>query len=74
MPRKITVNDEHRTNDLSLRPGGDTVTPVHKNGERRIYDKIKNVHAYAKRAKLDDVVIEIWCGEELLWKREFTKL
>jgi hypothetical protein len=33
-----------------------------------------DVHAYAKRAKLDDAVIEIWCDEELLWKREFTKL
>jgi hypothetical protein len=74
MPRKIIVKDEHRKNDLSLQPGGVTVTLVHKNGEKRIYDKIKNLHAYAKRAKMDDAVIEIWHDEELIWKREFTKL
>lgn len=74
MPRKIIVKDEHRKNDLSLQPGGETVTLVHKNGEKRIYDKIKNLHAYAKRAKMDDDVIEIWRDEELIWKREFTKI
>lgn len=74
MPKKIVVSDPHRKNELSLEPGGEVVTLVHKNGDRRIYDKIKNVNAYAKRAKMDDAIIEIWCGEELIWKREFTTL
>ena len=74
MPRKIIVNDSHRKNDLSLTPGGDVVTLVHSNGERRVYDKIKNVAAYANHAKTDQKVIEIWCGEELIWKREINLL
>jgi hypothetical protein len=74
MPRKIIVGDDHRTSDLSLQPGGATVTLVYKNGERRIYDKIKNVTAYANRSKANDAIIEIWCGEELIWKREINLL
>jgi len=74
MPRKINVSDPHRKNELSLEPGGVVVTLVHRNGDRLSYDKIKNVNAYARRAKLDDKVIEIWCGEELIWKREINLL
>jgi hypothetical protein len=74
MPRKIIVNDSHRKNDLSLTPGGDVVTLVYSNGERRVYDKIKNVTAYANRSKANDAIIEIWCGEELIWKREINLL
>jgi hypothetical protein len=69
MPKKIVVSDPHRKNELSLEPGGDIVTLVLQNGDRRVYDKIKNVNAYTKRAKLDEKVIEIWCGEERIWKR-----
>jgi hypothetical protein len=42
--------------------------------KRRVYDKIKNVAAYANHAKTDQKVIEIWCGEELIWKREINLL
>jgi hypothetical protein len=70
MSRKIIVNDSHRKNYLSLTPGGVTVTLVHSNGDRLSYDKIKNVAAYAERAKLDNRVIEIRCGDELIWKRD----
>lgn len=70
MPRKITVSDPHRKNELSLEPGGVTITLIHKNGDRLIYDKIKNARAYAKRAQMDEKVEEIWCGDELIWKRK----
>lgn len=73
MPKKIVVSDPHRKNELSLEPGGDVVTLVFQNGDRRVYDKIKSVSAYTKRAKLDEKVIEIWRGEELIWKRESKK-
>ena len=70
MAKKFLVSDDHRKNDLSFQPGGDVVTLVHRNGDRRMYDKVKNVHAYASRAQKDQAVVEIWCGEELIWKRE----
>ena len=74
MPRKINVRDSHRTNDLSLTPGGDVVTVVHNNGDLRVYDKIKNVYAYTKKAAKDETVIEVWCEGQLIWKRDSNNL
>ena len=38
----MKVKDEHRTNPLSLEPGGGVVRVTFKNGKFRDYDKIKN--------------------------------
>ena len=42
----MKVKDEHRTNPLSLQPGGGVVRVTFKNGEFRDYDKIKNPAAF----------------------------
>lgn len=52
-------NDESRTNELSLEPGGVTLTVTTRDGKSVSYDKIKNHWAYAKkvlRVQGDDVV------------------
>ncbi len=45
----MNVKDEHRTNPLSLQPGGGVVRVTFKNGEFRDYDKIKNPAAFIQQ-------------------------
>ena len=45
----IRVKDQHRTNPLSLKPGGQEVTIIYENGQSFIYDKVKNPGLYVKR-------------------------
>jgi tRNA G37 N-methylase Trm5 len=42
------VHDDYRTNELSLIPGGKTVTVTYDNGAKFIYDKVKNPGKYIK--------------------------
>ena len=67
---KIKVEDDYRKNELSLEPGGIELTVVYKDGSRRVYDKIKNIKAYASRAMTDQTVIQIWQGDSLFWERK----
>ena len=59
MSDKFYCNDESRTNELSLEPGGVTLTVTTRDGKSISYDKVKNHWAYAKkvlRVQGDDVV------------------
>lgn len=59
MSDKFYCNDESRINELSLEPGGVTLTVTTRDGKSVSYDKIKNHWAYAKkvlRVQGDDVV------------------
>lgn len=50
----MRVGDNHRTNPLSLKPGGSTVRITFKNGDYRDYDKVKYPGAFiAKCLDLD---------------------
>jgi hypothetical protein len=50
----MRVGDDHRTNPLSLKPGGSTVRITFKNGDYRDYDKVKYPGAFiAKCLELD---------------------
>ena len=69
MRHAINVGDDYRTNELSMIPGGSTVTIVHANGKSLSYDKIKNVDSYANKAKKDKRVVEILVGGRTIWKR-----
>ena len=48
-----TVKPEYRTNPLSLRPGGYSVTVIMRNGQRLMYENIKSPDAYIRRAASD---------------------
>ena len=50
------VNPEYRTNPLSTRPGGSTVTAILKDGRHLVYENIKNPAAYIRRAAEDTTV------------------
>jgi len=67
---KFYVGDKYRTNPLSLKPGGHTVSIEFENGDVLRYNKIKNAKAYVKslnndevRGKIVKVVVD---GEPLL--------
>jgi hypothetical protein len=51
--KPFSVNPEHRTNRLSTRPGGSTVTVIMKDGKQLAYDNIKNPTAYIRKASTD---------------------
>lgn len=65
----MLVHDSFRKNSLSLTPGGDTITVITRNGKKMSYDKIKNIDAYCNKMAKDTNIIEIWCEDKLLWKR-----
>ena len=50
------VKPEYRTNPLSTRPGGYTVTAVLRDGRHLVYENIKNPDAYIRRAAEDITV------------------
>jgi hypothetical protein len=70
MKDKFLCNDESRTNELSLEPGGVTLTVTTRDGKSVSYDKIKNHWAYAKKVlKVQgDDVISIMLGSTDLTK------
>ena len=50
----IKVTDSYRTNELSLKPGGQEVTVIHQGGKSFVYDKIKRPGMYIKSISNDD--------------------
>lgn len=65
----LKVKDEYRKNELSLNPGGSTITTIMSNGKKLAYDKIKSVAKYCARLKNDPQIIEILVDGEPYWKR-----
>lgn len=66
----MKVKDEFRKNDLSLTPGGSTVSVKYSDGKTFEYDKVKNPHAYCKsllkkatkkitEIRIDDIPIKL---------------
>ncbi len=45
---QIRVGDQYRTNQLSLVPGGKTVTVIYESGNQLVYDKVKSPGKYIK--------------------------
>ena len=68
MSDKFYCNDESRINELSLEPGGVTLTVTTRDGKSISYDKVKNHWAYARKVlKLQgDSVVSIMLGQTCL--------
>jgi hypothetical protein len=69
MAGHIHVKDEFRTNQLSLQPGGHTVTVIYADGSKRSYDKVKDPTRYiqsliTKGANISEVLVD---GEPFNW-------
>jgi len=65
--KEIHSKDENRTNDLSLQPGGSTVSVTYTNGTIIHYDKIKHVGKYVDRIKGKSDVVKIEVGDKVLY-------
>jgi hypothetical protein len=70
MAGHIHVKDEFRTNQLSLQPGGHTVTVTYEDGSKRSYDKVKDPARYinsieARGIGIREVLVD---GEPFNWK------
>jgi len=66
--KEFKVKDEFRSNELSLKPGGETVIVRKKGpGDKAIiciYDKIKNPKAYMKSAWSNPAVLDVWVDSD----------
>jgi hypothetical protein len=73
----LKVGDEFRTNDLSLIPGGKTVTVIYQNGKKLIYDKIKSPGKYIKsiseKVSTDGKIVEILVNGKQVWNDSETR-
>lgn len=69
MNRGYYVNDEFRTNYLSLKPGGSTVKIIYSD-HFRLYDKIKYPKAYIEKiTESDKEIIGVEVDGKLVWKK-----
>jgi hypothetical protein len=66
----IHVSDEHRINELSLLPGGDTVTVIYEKGNSRVYDKIKSPRKYVNTLlSRGKGITKVKVNGEVVWNR-----
>lgn len=67
----MRVEDEYRTNGLSLIPGGNTVKVIYQNGKSLTYDKIKNPSRYISTllAKTEDEIAQILVNGNSTYKK-----
>ena len=70
MPGHIHVKDEYRKNQLSLQPGGYTVTIKYADGSARSYDKVKDPRRYilsleSKGIRITEVLVD---GQPFDWR------
>jgi hypothetical protein len=69
MAKELIISDEHRTNELSLLPGGSVVKVIQRDGKIYVYDKIKDPARYIARMDTSKIQ-EIWVNEELYARTE----
>jgi hypothetical protein len=67
--KELKVKDGARTNELSLKPGGDVVRVQYTDGKKLIYDKVKNIRPYISRIIEDINVSKVFVNDELYWER-----
>lgn len=70
---ELHVNDNYRTNPLSLQPGGSKVKAIHERGKVFVYDKVKRPGAYIKRMNTEvkiaqyGPIVEILINDVSVW-------
>lgn len=69
------VSDEHRTNPLSLRPGGSTVTVIYESGKSFTYDKVKRPTTYIRNISGGDKgpISKILVDNIQVWDKSSSK-
>lgn len=69
MAKTIVVGDRFRTNELSLKPGGYTVTVVYSDGTKRVYKNVKNPKAYINSISKDLSIVQALVDGASYWAR-----
>jgi hypothetical protein len=69
MAKTIVVHERFRTNELSLRPGGYTVTVIYSDSSQRIYNNVKNPRAYINSIAKDETIVKALVDSEVYWTR-----
>jgi hypothetical protein len=69
MSKTIIVHERFRTNVLSLKPGGYSVTVVYSNGTQRVYNNVKNPSAYVNSIVKDESIVKTLVDGEVYWTR-----
>jgi hypothetical protein len=66
----IKVQDNYRTNPLSIQPGGVDITITLRDGFKLTYDKIKNPGKYIGKLHNKDSIISIDIDGEVVWTED----
>lgn len=69
MAKTFVVADRFRTNDLSLKPGGFSVTVIYSDNSHRIYTKVKNPEAYVRSITKNLNIVKVLVDGNLYWSR-----
>lgn len=69
MAKTFVVSDQFRTNELSLKPGGSSVTVIYSDGTQKIYTKVKNPDAYIKSISRDLSIVKVLVDGNIYWTR-----
>lgn len=69
MSKTIIVHERFRTNELSLKPGGYTITVVYNNHTQRVYNNVKNPTAYIRSIAKDETIVQALVDGEVYWTR-----
>jgi len=69
MSKSILVHDRFRTNELSVQPGGSTVTVEYADGSNRSYNKVKSPRAYINSIIKDETISSVKVDGQAYWAR-----
>lgn len=69
MTKTFVVADQFRTNDLSLKPGGSSVSVIYQDGSQKIYTKVKNPKAYVQAITKDLSIVKVLVDGNIYWTR-----
>ena len=71
----LKVQDQYRTNPLSLKPGGYEVTVVYSSGKSFVYDKVKKPSKYVYSISIKDKdkefgeIVSVYVDGAQVWSR-----
>lgn len=69
MTKTFVVADQFRTNDLSLKPGGSSVSVIYQDGSQKIYTKVKSPKAYVQAITKDLSIVKVLVDGNIYWTR-----
>lgn len=69
MSKTLVVADQFRKNELSLKPGGSSVSVIYSDGSQKVYTKVKNPKAYVSSITKDVNIVKVLVDGDIFWTR-----